>query len=112
MFSAIEFRARDAMRRGVVGLVGGVFVAIGMGFLTHAVWLALAAFRDPLFAAQVVGGVYVLIGGILLLQSRRRRVVVPPSAPSQPMTHLMLAEAFLVGVDAARAARGTKSRAD
>lgn len=114
MFAAVELRARDALRRGVLAVIGGVLVMIGLGFLTHAAWLALAAFRDPIFAAQVVGGFYVLVGGLLLFRSRRRHIVVPApaAAPPQPAMHLMLVEAFLVGLDAARATRRSRAKAD
>ncbi len=109
MLAALELRVRDALRRGTVALVGGVCIAIGLGFLTAALWIALAA-RDPLFAALVLGGLYLVLGGTLLLRSRRRRIVVPPPQRTRAPSHLMLLEAFLAGLDAARVARGAASR--
>ncbi|SMX42613.1 phage holin family protein [Maliponia aquimaris] len=105
MLAMIETRARAALRRGVAGLMGGVLVAIGLGFLTQAAWLALASWQGPLFAAQTLGGIYLLLGGVVLLLVRKRHDAPPPAPSRQAISHLVLAEAFLVGLDAARSAR-------
>ena len=107
MFERLEQRARGAARRGVSGLLGAIFVAVGLGFLTHAAWIALAEARGALFAAQVLGGVYVFLGGVLLVAAARGSgAAQPASRPvARPATATMLVEAFLVGLAAAKAAR-------
>jgi hypothetical protein len=104
MLTALEARLHAALRRGVRGLVGALFVAVGLGFLTWAAWVTLAAVRDPLFAAQVLGGLYLLGGGVLLILSRRQPKPAPQPAPP-PATPAMLVEAFFVGLDAAKGQR-------
>lgn len=88
-------------------MVGAFFVAVGLGFLTSAAWVTLAAARDPLFAAQVLGGIYILVGGVMLILAGRRPEPAPQPAPS-PATPAMLVEAFFVGLDAAKGQRSCK----
>lgn len=108
MLDLVERRARLAVRRGAADVVGGVLVAVGLGFLTHAAWLALAEWRDPLFAAQTLGGLYVAAGGLTLLRAHRQKDR-RPKAPTEPsLGHLALLEAFLVGLDAVDSLRTRK----
>lgn len=109
MFEMLELRARALARRGLAGAIGGLLAAVGLGFLTHAAWLALVDWRDPLFAAQTLGGVYVLLGGLVLLGARRRPEARRTSPPPQAVNPVMLVEAFLLGLDAAR---GTQRRTE
>jgi hypothetical protein len=73
----------DAGRRAALGFGAAVLLLIGLAFLTVAAWLALAALRDPLFAALVIGLVYLGLGLILLAMAGRR---APPPPPPDPAT--------------------------
>ncbi len=103
MLTAYTVKAKDVARRSALAAVGAVLSLVGLGFLTHAFWLVLSEIRDPIFAAQVLGGLFLLLGGGLLLLSRRKRVVAVPPRPA--VTGAVLAEAFLVGMDAAQSSR-------
>ncbi|SHH19711.1 phage holin family protein [Marivita hallyeonensis] len=99
MLSLLKFQARAAVRRGLSVLIGGVFAAIGLGFLTQAAWSYLATQYSSLIASQVVGGVFVVMGlGVILLSKRRsKRAAARASTPTQ---NLAMVEAFLVGMQA------------
>ncbi|GGB25061.1 phage holin family protein [Allosediminivita pacifica] len=115
MLHNLEWTVRSAIKRGATFLIGLLFVLIGAGFLTHAAFLALAEWRDTIFALQVLGGVYFVIGGIFMFMSRRPRVPVPPAPMTAAATPglggtamLVLAEAFMSGIDAGRSARARR----
>lgn len=69
----------DAGRRAVLGLGAMLLLTVGLAFLTVAAFIALAALRDPLFAALVIGLAYLGLGLILMALAGRR-----PPAPPQP----------------------------
>lgn len=93
-------KAERKAKRGALALTGVALTVVGAGFLTHAAWLLMADLRDPLFAAQVIGGVYVLAGGAMLIASRHA-AESSRAAEKRPLDAMKLAEAFLVGMDAA-----------
>ncbi len=118
MLQTLEWSVRRALKRGVTFIIGLLFVLIGAGFLTHAGFLVLEEWRGTAFALQVLGGLYVVIGGILMLASRRPRVPVPPAPVATAATPGMgtaatvaLLEAFMTGISAGRGAR-TRRRDD
>ncbi|MBQ1203101.1 MAG: phage holin family protein [Loktanella sp.] len=109
----LQDRARLAARAAAFTVVGVVFALTGLGFLTVALWLALAEYENALMASAVVGVVYLVLGTVffLIAGSRRARSVTPSQqAAPPPMAgdyepFLRMAEAFSVGMAAGRAAR-------
>lgn len=116
LISAIKDRSARAIRRALVSAVGGVFVAIGMGFLTSAAWIMLEDAYSAAAAALILAGIYIGIGlialGVASSSAKRDAVAAPrtalndPATPPQPGAMSPLAEAFIIGLNAAIAVRG------
>ncbi len=93
-----------------MAVAGGFLILVGIVFLSIACWIWLASYRDPLFAALVVSGVLVVLGGVLLLMSQRayrrrdlRAAAVAGASAEQARTTttstaIPLIEAFLAGL--------------
>ena len=86
---------------------GAIFLVVGLGFLTSALWLMLERWQDSLFAAQVLGFIYIALGliffAIAAAQKSRRRIDrrrPPERRTSDPMIQML--EGFLMGMDAGR----------
>lgn len=73
----------DAGRRAALGFGAAVMMAVGMAFLTAAGFIALAAWRDPLFAALIVGLVYLGLAAILMGFASRKPSAPPPPSPEE-----------------------------
>lgn len=54
----IERKMERIARKGAAFSAAGVLVAVGVAFLTVAGWIVLAELRSPLFAATIIGVVY------------------------------------------------------
>ncbi len=106
--------ARRTSRAVAFSLAGAVFLMIGVGFLTMALWLMLEEVRDAVFAAQVIGSLYVAAGLIFFAISsfqKRRYRYPPPGYAAAPVDPLMrLIEGFLMGLDAGRRSSRRKPR--
>jgi len=103
---AAERRAARLSRRVALGGAGTLCAATGAGFLTVAAWLVLDAYRGPVFAAGVIGALYLGVGLIfwaLALQRDRNAHRQDPPDPYAPFVHM--AEGFAAGIEAGRAAR-------
>jgi hypothetical protein len=111
IFTGITLEIRNVVRRSAMAAVGGFLVLVGVVFLSVAGWIWLASYRDPLFAALVVGGIHVVLGLVLLLMSRRsyrRRDLRAAAAAGATAEHarsgtaaglaIPLVEAFLAGL--------------
>ncbi len=97
----IRSEARAASRMGLAA----IFLAVGAGFLTAALYIALAAAQGTTVALLVIGGGYTAIGMGLVLWARS---VAPtprgePAAGDIPVAAMI--EAFAVGMAAGRQAR-------
>ncbi|MBB5516833.1 hypothetical protein FHS89_002875 [Rubricella aquisinus] len=104
MFDQIEQKASRAAKSAALGTGGALCLAVGAGFLTVAAWIYLATLEGTLFAAGIIGAVYVGIGLILIGLASARRSDVPHAHPA-PQTSAQtppLAEAFLFGLQAGR----------
>ena len=104
----LDATLRRAGRTAALGAVALVTMLVGMGFLTLAAWLVLAAVMSPVLAAFTLGAFYMGLSLLVLfvLMLGRRRVVVPP--PHPVTTEAAVAEviaAFITGVTAGRKAR-------
>ncbi len=116
LVSAIKDRSARAIRRALVVTAGGIFVAIGVGFLTSAAWILLEDAYSALAAALILAGVYIGFGliafGVASSSAKHEASAAPhsplsnPTTPPQPGAMPPLAEAFIIGLNAAYAARG------
>jgi hypothetical protein len=119
MIAAIEYRIRLAVRRTMFGVVSGLMLVIGIGFLAAAGWIALAQVMDHLEIALIYGGVFVGLGLIFLALTRTKRAAVTmapsvnaPASTVAPAAGIAafggLSAAFVQGISAGTAAgRGT-----
>ncbi|MBL4916679.1 hypothetical protein [Szabonella alba] len=69
MFQRIVQDLQLQARNLVLGLIGGILVAIGAGFLVTALWMLLAEQFDAKIASLVIGGV-ILGGGLIVMALR------------------------------------------
>lgn len=116
LISALKYRSARAIRRALMLCVGGVLVAVGIGFLTSAAWIALEDAYSSLAAALIIAAFYLGVGLIVMgiaSSSGSRDGNAPeatplrdPAAPPRPGAMPPLAEAFIIGLNAALAARG------
>lgn len=129
-----EAKLADGLRRAVIAALGGILVAIGLGFLTTALWILLAREWTTLVAATVIAAIYLVVGLICLMMARGRRRVPPPApiaaaaaapppgsvppgappygSPFTPRASVVppLVEAFFFGLNSARASHGPTVR--
>ena len=99
-------------------IIGGLLVLVGFGFLTSAGWIVLEDAYSSLAAALVIASVYIGLGLILLGiasssgdKDRHAAVEAPlrdPATPPHAGSMSPLAEAFVIGLNAAYAARGRR----
>ncbi|WP_281968466.1 hypothetical protein [Roseovarius nanhaiticus] len=118
LFTAIKYRSARAIRRALLSAIGGVLVAVGACFLAGAAWIMLAEAYSALFAALILGGAFVGAGliflGISARAKRRAEMMKAEAAAMHPATPppmgglSPLAEAFIIGLNAAQAARRRK----
>lgn len=102
--------AKRAARRAArnIGLVvlAGVFLLVGLGFLTAAAFLGLAAINGPIFAAIVLALVYAGIGAVLVavvVSGEDRPEEAKPEDQQIPWATIV--QVFTLGVGAARGFR-------
>lgn len=124
MLQAMKQSLRHAGRRIVLTGAGAVLSMIGAGFLTVALFLALAAWQGAIFACVVMGGLYLGFGLILVASGFVRPATAPGDAPHHvapapaaaiPRSDVLAAvvAAFLGGLQdgmAARTKTGKSSR--
>ena len=109
LVSDISIRARLMARAAAFTVVGVIFAATGLAFLTVALWVLLATYESAIVASAVVGLMYLILGIVFMVLAKRRHPALPPVTPIQPVQpiepFLRIAEAFAVGLNAGRAAR-------
>lgn len=80
-------RAGMAARKAVLMAGAGLALCVGFGFLTAALWIFLATVQDHLFAALVIGLIYVGAGMILIaVAAKGRPQPIPHAAPRPEFT--------------------------
>ncbi|MBY5972028.1 phage holin family protein [Pseudooceanicola marinus] len=89
MLTWFSFALRRMALRAGASIVGAILMLVGLGFFTVALWILLVEMRDPLFAATVLGGIYLGVGLIVLalaMRHPRRKLPYgyPPAAPAPP----------------------------
>lgn len=98
-----EDAARAAQTAALTGL-GAILAAVGLGFLTVAAWIALAAAKGAVFAALILGGCYagagLLIAGLALARHGRQAGTGDAAAD---LRYAHMTAAFLSGFRAAQA---------
>ncbi len=116
-----QLMAKMFARRAVYGTLGALFLLLGAVFFGAALWLYVANLYGALNANLMAGGFLVFLGLLVLLVARipprivpaeraaamadpRRSAVPPPGSPSV-MTAASIAQAFVIGLTAARAFR-------
>ena len=113
MAGFLERQLKKIVGTAVLGLIGGIFLTIGLAFVTVAGWIALADRYDTLVAALVLGCVYIALSAVMIAILAARgnrpapRVAPPPPPASDPLS---LVEAFFSGFDAARRKRGSRRK--
>lgn len=114
MFDGAKNMIAETARKTALGLLGAVFLVVGLGFLTAAAYIALAAVRDVQFACLVIGLAYVGLALVLFAVAGARRRPQRPNRPPAPSSYdeahpmASVIAAFLEGM-AAGAGRGRKS---
>lgn len=118
--TALKLQARAAARRAGFSAAGALCLAVGLGFLTAAGFLAIEASQGALVAALVIAVAYLGLGLVFLGLSMRRTIRVPVGTPlaaaGGPRLYSYavpaLIEAFMVGVAAGIANRPRGRRPD
>jgi hypothetical protein len=104
---------KASVMRGVLALVGGLFLTVGLVFATIAAWQGLVLWNGPIAAALVLSGVYAGLGLILIAVAQSGvRAPAPPPEP-QPLARIVEAfvSGFVSGVSARRPAAGSDAAA-
>ncbi|MDQ2094968.1 phage holin family protein [Rhodalgimonas zhirmunskyi] len=85
MFEPLKMRVKDKAERTAIGLVGGLLMLVGLGFLTAAAWMAISLAADPLMASLIIGGAYFGLGLIFIgaAKLKRRHYVAPTQSAYQ-----------------------------
>ena len=104
MISALIQRAKSAARRTAFGAAGVACLVVGVGFLSAALWLAIALTFGGVVASLVLGLLYAGFGLVLLALASRKPVAHTPAVKAaQPAPGQSdLIAAFLGGVDAGK----------
>ena len=116
LVTAIRDRSARAARRALILISGVAFLLIGIGFLTSAAWIMLEEVYSAAAASAILSGVYAGIGLVTIaiasssakreLRTPERPVQQDPAETLQPGVTPPLVQAFLIGLNAALAARG------
>ncbi|MBT9386504.1 phage holin family protein [Pseudooceanicola sp. CBS1P-1] len=115
MFGSLRYSIDRAVRRAGYSIGAVILLVIGWGFLTVAAWLYLSTVKDAMFAALIIGCVYVGLGLILMFLASRSRPVPmahPAAAPPPSAASFAgLASALMQGVGAGMAAGAARKAA-
>lgn len=105
----LERKVERAARKAAAFSVGGLLATVGAAFLTLAGWLVLVELRSEVFAAFVIGAVYIGAAAIVMALGTARRPAAETAAPSSQTADLspmqMVAVSFLQGLEQGRQAR-------
>lgn len=98
MIRAIRYGAADIARRSALGLAGALLLAVGLGFVTAAVWRSLALSYGSIGASLILGAIYLGLGLVCLAFARWSEP--PPPPVRRDRTASRMVEAFFEGVEA------------
>ena len=106
MLENLKASAATTARRSAFGLLAGLALLVGIGFLTVALWIILVTAADSLTAALVIGSIYIGIALIFIafVMSNRpeRPIHRSTSRPAMNKTDAMVGvvAAFFEGLGA------------
>lgn len=115
LVNTLKRRSERAVRRAIMSMVGAVLAGVGVGFLTAAAWMMLEDAYSAIAAALILAGIYAGLGLIILglnAASHDNDSAAEDEKHHDPAQHPEpgnippLAEAFIIGLNAALAARG------
>lgn len=100
----IEQKVEAAARKAVLFSASGILATVGAAFLTGAAWLVLVELRSPIFAATVIGSVYIGVALVLvaIASSSAKRPIAPQPLAQNPngLSPLQLVVlSFLQGIE-------------
>lgn len=95
----IRARAEWQIRRAVLGVIAGLLLCVGAGFLVAAIWMVIAAEFSPLIATLACAALFLGSGLVLLLMRSRPYVPTPPprAQPQDAKTRASAASAHAGG---------------
>lgn len=103
----IEHKVAETARKAGLVTASAALTCVGAAFLTAAVWMYLSATQSPVFAAVVIGLVYLGIAAIMLAVANARPAPPPPRSDAQdgmrglsPMQLILVS--FLQGLEQGR----------
>ncbi|MBM7066863.1 phage holin family protein [Actibacterium sp. 188UL27-1] len=106
MFQSAKQTARRTARAVVLSTGALVCLTVGAAFLTVAAWFGLSAVLLVYQVALIIAAAYLGLGLVLLgCASLQTKSKPEPSSTSQSEIQGAIAQSFLVGLDAGRAAR-------
>lgn len=110
MFGGIKHRVQDTARRAAIGAAASVLLAVGIGFLTAAAFIGIAAATSVLTACIVIGIGYVGLGliaaGFMAFDGfGKPKPAEPQHTAINLAPYMALATAFIQGMSAGRGAR-------
>ncbi len=115
MLDSLKNSASAAVRNTAIGILAAVLALVGIGFLTAALWMALAQEFGQTNAATMVGSLYITLAAIVFVVARlrggpaRAEFVQQSQGPATtPMQGVVLA--FMQGLDAAIIAKRRSDR--
>lgn len=105
----IDQKVEKAARKAAAFSAGGLFAAVGIGFLTVAAWLVLSELRSDMFAALVIAGVYLGLSacafGWGMIRHDRHRPTDFATRHGGLSPAQLMAVSFLQGLEQGRQAR-------
>ncbi len=105
----LENKIGEAARKVAAFILGGLLATVGVGFLTAASWFALTETQSQVFAATVIGLVYLGVGAVAIGIGTMSRRATPRSELTGQHGDLSpmqtVAVSFLQGLEQGRQTR-------
>lgn len=103
----IDHKIERAAQKGAAFSAAFVIGMVGCGFLTAAAWMLLTKLESELFAASIIGAVYVGVAAIIVAvsmkSSRHREPARPDLSEAAPLP--LIIGSFMQGFETARKSR-------
>lgn len=101
MLARARISAARAGRTAGLWALAGLLALPGLGLVTHAAWVLLAATHGAAVASLVTGALW-LAGAVAAMAAAGRRPPPPPPPPAAALPIAALIEAFVQGMTLAR----------
>lgn len=107
---SIKDSAARTARKTALGLAAGLFLTVGVGFLTVAAWLVLVPLTSTATAALIIGCTYAGLGFIFLMAAMLGGSPSQASHPEQAVSSeaadaTNMIAAFMTGLKAGQSTR-------